>query len=107
MNVTSQAEIMSIDVNVMIDAISWSPCQNFVLLALNSGHGQLVHLPTKVPLPPVPILDWKEYEAAKSGNLSEKALSKSFTGCWIDKEEKDERPYSLLLLAANGKVMAY
>ena len=79
---------------MMITAIAWSPCRNFVLLALNSGHCQLVHLPSKVPLPSIPILE----------DLIEEGDGKlSFVSCWIRESEK-ETQYSLLLFSSDGKV---
>ena len=79
--------------HMKIDTLAWSPCRNFVLLALNSGHAQLVHLPSKVPLPPVSILE----------NLIEEGTEKTFAGCWID-ESENEKQHSLLLLSFEGKV---
>ena len=85
-------EVITVDVNAMIDGIAWTPCRNFVLLALRSGYGQLVHIPTKVPLPPVPILDYsKEESVEKDCNLSNGKQPKSFAGCWIEESEIDEK----------------
>ena len=89
-------EIISIDVNMMIAAMAWSPCHNFVLLALNSGHCQLVHLPSKVPLPSIPILE----------DFIDGAEKPLFVSCWIHQSGKDKQ-YSLLLLSSDGKVRIF
>ena len=99
----TDAENISVDVNVRISAISWSPCGNFMLLALNSGHGQLVHLPTRVPLPSFPIVDSTKDNLVTSCNSSDDKISKPFMGCWINKEI-GERCYTLVLLSADGQV---
>ena len=92
----SQSEIVSIDVHMKIDTIAWSPCRNFVMLALNSGQAQLVHLPSKVPLPPVSILE----------GLIKEGTEQTFAGCWID-ESENKKQHSLLLLSREGKVCLF
>ena len=56
-NISEGGDVISIDVRSLIDAVCWTVCENFVLLALRSGQGQLVHIPSRVPLPPFFILD--------------------------------------------------
>ena len=98
---STDSEVVSVDVNVKIDAISWSPCQNFVFLALNSGQGQLVHIPTKVPLPSFSILDNVTQRQATVGKSN-----KVFSSCWIEKSG-EEMLYSLMLLTDTGVVSTF
>ena len=99
---SNDSEVVSIDINVKIDSISWSPCQNFVLLALNNGHAQLVHIPTRRPLPPFPLLDSKKSLHPHSKSCSNK-VSQSFKASWIE-EVAENGLFALLLLASNGVV---
>ena len=91
-----ETEVVSIDVGIQIDAICFSECTNFVFLALNNGSCQLVNIPTKTPLPALPIFD---ANSVKTYNQY-----KSFSSCWI---EKDCELYSLSLLSIHGEVSTY
>ena len=99
---SNDSEVVSIDINVRIDAISWSPCQNFVILALNNGHAQLVHIPTRRPLPSFPLLDSKKILHAHSKSCDNK-VSQIFKATWIE-EVAEKGLFALLLLASNGVV---
>ena len=99
---SNDSEVVSIDINVRIDSISWSPCQNFVLLALNNGHAQLVHIPTRRPLPPFPLLDSKKILHPHSKSYDNK-VSQKFKAAWIE-EVVENGLFALLLLASNGVV---
>ena len=91
-----ETEVVSIDVGTQIDAICFSECTNFVFLALNNGSCQLVNIPTKTPLPALPIFDANSMETYNH--------YKSFSSCWI---EKDGELYSLSLLSIHGEVSSY
>ena len=93
-NSAEETEVISIDVGIKIDAIFMSQCTKFVFLALNNGSCQLVNIPTRTPLPALPIL--KRYD-----NQPETFVNRSFSACWI---EKDDEAYSLFLLSINGQV---
>ena len=102
---SNNKEVISVDVGVKIDAISWSPCHNFVLLGLNNGQSQLVHLPTKVPLPAVPILCFNKCKSERLEN-STSIPSNSFVACWFE-ESEETNVVSLLLLSVHGTVSQY
>jgi hypothetical protein len=74
-----------------------------VLLALNNGHGQLVHLPTKVPLPPFQIVDYAKEQKQKADASFDQHVPNSFVGCWVE-DTNEENIYSLLFLSVQGVV---
>lgn len=50
-------DVFSIDFQFKIDVLEWSRHPSFLLLGLNNGQAQLVHIPSKMPLPPVQVCD--------------------------------------------------
>ena len=94
-----ETAVVSIDIDSQIDAICFSECTNFVFLALNNGSCQLVNIPTKTPLPALPILNTNRVKSSDNGTGTNHY--KSFSSCWI---EKDGELYSLCLLSIHGEV---
>ena len=105
-NGNTDSELVSIDVNVNIDAVSWSPCHNFVLLALSNGRSQLVHIPTKVPLPSVSILSEKDVDVKIPEDSINRHIPNAFVACWFE-ATKEESIYSLLFLSVDGVVSIF
>lgn len=87
----STAVAVSLRFPSQIDCLSWTPCCNFVLLGLGSGEAQLLHVPTKTPLPPIALLDRDRQIGRNSG-------FKAFAGCWTEKAKAG--PLSTLCLAS-------
>ena len=100
---STDSEVVSIDVGVKIDAISWSPCHEFVLLALSNGQGQLVHLPTKVPLPPFAIVNYDKKHEGKPESYFNQHFPNAFVGCWVE-ETNIENTFMMLFLSVQGVV---
>ena len=73
-----------------------------MFLALNNGSCQLVHIPTKTPLPPLRILE------RKIGQINDCDTSRiepaTFSTCWI---EENAGLCSLFLLSIDGLVSAH
>ena len=98
-NSAEDAEVISIDVSTKIDSISWSKCTSFVFLALNNGSCQLVHIPTRTPLPPLTIIE-RKIEQINDCDPS-RIEYKTFLACWI---EEDAGLCSLFLCSIDGVV---
>ena len=48
-------DVFSMDFKFNIDVLEWTKHPNFLLLGLSNGQAQLVHVPSKTPLPPIQV----------------------------------------------------